>query len=75
MSGAAEDPAILSAARSGDQAAFSALREPHRRRLRAHCYRMLGCFDDAEDMVRETLLRAWRGREGFEGKSLFRSWL
>ena len=71
----AEDPAILAAARGGDQTAFAALCEPHRRRLRAHCYRMLGSFDDAEDMVQETLLRAWRGREGFEGKSLFRTWL
>ena len=75
MSAGAEDPAIVTAARGGDQAAFSALCEPHRRRLRAHCYRMLGSFDDAEDMVQETLLRAWRGREGFEGKSLFRTWL
>ncbi len=56
------------AARSGDQTAFSALCEPHRRALRAHCYRLLGSFDDAEDMVQETMLRAWRGREGFEGQ-------
>jgi len=75
VSGAGQDPAILIAARGGDPEAFAALCEPHRRALRAHCYRFLGSFDDAEDMVQETLLRAWRGREGFEGKSLFRTWL
>lgn len=70
-----EEQAIAVAARSGDQTAFSTLCEPHRRALRAHCYRLLGSFDDAEDMVQETMMRAWRGRGGFEGKSLFRTWL
>jgi RNA polymerase sigma-70 factor, ECF subfamily len=74
-SGPNEEAAALAAARAGDQAAFSALSERHRAALRVHCYRMLGSFDDAEDMVQETLLRAWRGREGFEGRSLFRTWL
>ena len=75
MNGPIEGQAIVAAARGGDQAAFAALCEPHRRPLRAHCYRLLGSFDEAEDMVQETMLRAWRGREGFEGKSLFRTWL
>lgn len=49
--------------------------EPYRRQLHVHCYRMLGSFDDAEDMVQETMLRAWRGRLTFEGRSLLRTWL
>jgi RNA polymerase sigma-70 factor (ECF subfamily) len=70
-----EEEAALAAVRAGDQGAFSALAERHRRALRVHCYRMLGSFDDSEDAVQETMLRAWRGREGFEGRSLFRTWL
>lgn len=65
----------LAAAQGGDARAFSELSERYRPALRAHCYRMLGSTADAEDMVRETLLRAWRGRSGFQGRSLFRSWL
>jgi RNA polymerase sigma-70 factor (ECF subfamily) len=59
---------------AGD-AAFAARAEPHRRELHVHCYRMLGSFDAAEDAVQETLLRAWRRRESFEGGPLFRAWL
>lgn len=58
-----------------DEQEFSALAERHRRELHVHCYRMLGSFDDAEDAVQETFLRAWRRRETFEGRSTFRAWL
>jgi len=54
---------------------FGALVEPHRRELQAHCYRMVGSVQDAEDMVQETFLRAWRRRETFEGRASFRAWL
>jgi RNA polymerase sigma-70 factor, ECF subfamily len=70
-----EDAAVLAAVRAGDQAAFVALAERHRRQLHVHCYRMLGSFEDAEDLVQETLLRAWRSRSSFQGRSLFRTWL
>jgi RNA polymerase sigma-70 factor (ECF subfamily) len=58
-----------------DEPAFSTLAERHRRELHVHCYRMLGSFQDAEDTVQETFLRAWRRRETFEGRSTFRAWL
>jgi RNA polymerase sigma-70 factor (TIGR02960 family) len=58
-----------------DEQAFSRLAQRHRRELHVHCYRMLGSFEDAEDAVQETLLRAWRKRETFEGRSTFRAWL
>jgi len=70
-----EDAAVLAAARAGDEAAFSTLAEGYRKQLKVHAYRMLGSFDDAEDMVQETLLRAWRGRATFEGRSSLRAWL
>jgi RNA polymerase sigma-70 factor (ECF subfamily) len=65
----------LAAARAGDDRAYAALVEPHRRLLHAHCYRMLGSVHDAEDAVQETLLRAWRKLSSFEGRSALRSWL
>ncbi|MDR6978418.1 DNA-directed RNA polymerase specialized sigma24 family protein [Streptomyces sp. 3330] len=58
-----------------DEPQFPALAERHRRELHVHCYRMLGSFEDAEDTVQETFLRAWRRRETFEGRSTFRAWL
>ncbi|TWF80096.1 RNA polymerase sigma-70 factor (ECF subfamily) [Pseudonocardia hierapolitana] len=54
---------------------FAALAERHRRELRVHCYRMLGSFDEAEDLVQETFLRAWKGIGSFEGRSSVRAWL
>src|SRR5918996_862738 len=60
---------------TGDASAFSALAERYRRELHVHCYRMLGSFEDAEDMVQETFLRAWRKRASFRGTSTFRAWL
>ena len=70
-----EDAAVLDAVRRGDEAAFVALAERYRRQLQVHCYRMLGSVQDAEDLVQETMLRAWRGRAGFEGRAKFRTWL
>ena len=60
-----------------DEAAFAALAERHRRELQVHCYRMLGSFEESEDLVQETFLRAWRERESFSdrGGSSFRAWL
>jgi RNA polymerase sigma-70 factor, ECF subfamily len=69
------EEAVRRAVRAGDEPAFTALAERYRRQLHVHCYRMLGSFEDAEDLVQETFLRAWRGRAGFEGRSLFRTWL
>ena len=67
--------ATLERARGGDEGAFQALTDPHRGELQVHCYRILGSVQDAEDMVQETLLAAWRGLGGFEGRSSLRSWL
>ena len=55
--------------------AFRELTEPHRRELRLHCYRILGSMQDAEDLIQETLLAAWRGLEAFEGRVSARAWL
>src|SRR5499427_576344 len=61
--------------RSGDESAFRELVEPYRRELHLHCYRILGSLQDAEDMVQETVLAAWRGLSGFEERASLRAWL
>jgi RNA polymerase sigma-70 factor, ECF subfamily len=67
--------ALIDVARAGDERAYDRLVEPHRDELRAHCYRMLGSAQDAEDALQDALLRAWRGLPGFEGRSSLRTWL
>ncbi|MFD8303535.1 sigma-70 family RNA polymerase sigma factor [Streptomyces sp. NPDC059690] len=57
------------------EADFAALAESHRREIQVHCYRMTGSYDDAEDLVQETFLRAWRARDAFEGRAGARTWL
>ena len=69
---AADEVAI---ARSGTDAAFGAMIERYRHELQVHCYRMLGSLTDAEDHVQETMLRAWRNRSSFAGRSTIRAWL
>src|SRR5437870_11254476 len=69
------EDAVVNTVRAGDEVAFTALVERYRDQLQVHCYRMLGSFDDSEDLVQETLLRAWRSRATFEGRSLLRTWL
>jgi RNA polymerase sigma-70 factor, ECF subfamily len=66
---------LLEAARSGDEGAFERLTGAYRSELHAHCYRMLGSVHDADDALQDTMLRAWRGLSGFEGRSSLRSWL
>jgi RNA polymerase sigma-70 factor (TIGR02960 family) len=66
---------LLSDARAGDEWAFRELTDPFRRELQVHCYRILGSLQDAEDMLQETLLAAWRGLDEFEGRASLRTWL
>jgi RNA polymerase sigma-70 factor, ECF subfamily len=68
-------PEFLESARMGDQGAFEQLVEPYHRELFVHCYRILGSFEDAEDMLQETLLRAWKRLDSFEGRASLRAWL
>ena len=75
MSDGLPQPRLLAAAKRGDQAAFEELVAHHRRELYAHCYRMLGSVQDAEDALQESLIGAWRGLAGFEGRSSLRTWL
>jgi RNA polymerase sigma-70 factor (TIGR02960 family) len=69
------DHARQTAANDAEDPAFAARAERHRRELHVHCYRMLASFDEAEDAVQETLLRAWRKRASFDGSSPLRAWL
>ncbi|HET6750429.1 MAG TPA: RNA polymerase subunit sigma-70 [Actinomycetes bacterium] len=71
---AADHDEVVAAA-AGDESAFAALVERHRRELHVHCYRMLGSFEEAEDAVQEAFLRAWRRRDSFEAGTNARAWL
>jgi RNA polymerase sigma-70 factor (ECF subfamily) len=75
MPGDSLSEAVLARARGGDEEAFRELTEAHRRELQVHCYRILGSVQDAEDMVQETMVAAWRGLGAFEGRASMRSWL
>jgi len=66
---------LLARARAGDGDAFRELTEPYRRELQVHCYRMLGSFQDAEDILQDTLLAAWQGLAGYEARASVRTWL
>jgi RNA polymerase sigma-70 factor (TIGR02960 family) len=66
---------LLTRAQSGDEGAFQALTESLRGELQVHCYRIVGSAQDAEDLVQETLVAAWRGLEAFQGRASLRSWL
>src|SRR3954447_25928241 len=66
---------LLDRAREGDEDAFRALTDPYRRELHVHCYRILGSVQDAEDVMQETLLAAWRGLAGLEERASLRAWL
>jgi RNA polymerase sigma factor (sigma-70 family) len=66
---------LISRARAGDGDAFREAIAPCRRELQVHCYRMLGSFQDAEDALQDTLLAAWQGLAGFEGRASLRTWL
>ena len=66
---------VLERASAGDELAFRELTEPFRRELEFHCYRMLGSLQDAEDVLQETMLAAWRGLRNFERRSSLRTWL
>ena len=74
-----EDPNVteqtLARARAGDEDAFRELTDPYRRELQLHVYRIVGSAQDAEDLLQETLLAAWRGLEQFEGRASVRAWL
>jgi RNA polymerase sigma-70 factor (ECF subfamily) len=66
---------LIVRAQAGDEDAFRQLTDPHRHELQVHCYRILGSAQDAEDALQETLLAAWQGLGGFEGRASVRTWL
>jgi RNA polymerase sigma-70 factor, ECF subfamily len=68
-------PLVVEASWQNDRDVFQELAESYRRQLQVHCYRMLGSLQEAEDLVQETFLRAWRARHRFEGRTSFRNWL
>ncbi len=70
-----EAPAALQRARRGDRKAFGKLTEPYRRELIAYCYRLTGTLTEAEDMVQEAFVRAFRALDSFEGRASLRAWL
>src|ERR1700727_3286293 len=65
----------LARAQRGDEEAFAQLTAPYRQELQLHCYRILGSLQDAEDLLQDTLLGAWRGLERFEQRASLRAWL
>lgn len=68
-------PMVLAAARAGDERAFTQLVAPYQRELHQHCYRMLGSVHDADDVMQESLVRAWKSIAGFDGRQSIRPWL
>ena len=79
LSGTCQDGVVtlehLEAARAGDEKAFAKLVAPFRQQLHVHCYRIVGSVDDADDVLQEVLLAAWKGLPAFEGRSSLRTWL
>jgi RNA polymerase sigma-70 factor (TIGR02960 family) len=71
----ANEQALLARARTGDKDAFGALVDPYLRELHVHCYRMLGSVHDAEDVLQEVLMRAWRHLGSYDGRGSLRGWL
>src|SRR5689334_4669299 len=70
-----DEPALIAAARSGDEAALAALLHPVSRELQVYAYRMLGGFQDAEDALQEARLKAWRSLDSYEPQASFRAWM
>jgi RNA polymerase sigma-70 factor, ECF subfamily len=70
-----QEDSRLTAAKNGDKDQFSELTEPYRRELQLHCYRILGSLQEADDLVQETFLRAWRRLDTYQGRASLRAWL
>ena len=70
-----QEDSRLAAAKNGDKDQYSELAEPYRRELQIHCYRILGSLQEADDLVQETFLRAWRRLDTYQGRASFRAWL